>query len=124
MKVIESPVKKWPGTVTLPDYLTVPQAVEWEEAFDNANAILPECEPLSKDKPLSKEQAELIDTRLSAKWLGLLLPGIKACVLEWNLQGLDPDNFPATPKTARIELVAWLIKEIGKLYSGIEIPNA
>jgi len=128
-KTLTSPVKRWPGTVTLPDYLTIPQAMAWEEAFNNSKDLLPEITPViigldNKIPELTKEQKDYVDKKFSSAWANAILPGIMACVTEWNLEGLDKDNFPATPKQSRIELISWLITEISKLYKEAdEIPN-
>lgn len=124
-KVLESPVKRWPGTITIPDFLTIPQAIAWEEAIGNANEILPEAEPFVKDEKLTTSQINRISASWSTKWTSLVLPGIMACVESWNLEGLDHNNFPATPPLSRVKLVAWIVNEIKKLYDEAEeIPNA
>lgn len=127
---IQSPVKRWPGTVTIPEYLTIPQAMAFEDAINNAKELLPEVTPViigedNKFPELTKEQKEYVDVKLSSSWANAVLPGILACVSEWNLEGLDKDNFPATPKVSRIELISWLMGEISKLYNEADkIPNA
>jgi hypothetical protein len=108
-KVIVSPVKKWAGSVTLSDPLTVPQAMAFEESLDLARA--------EENKDLSR-----------AKIASLLLPGICACVEKWELEGLGivtPENYPASPKLSSAMLLSWLVGEISKLYKEAdEIPNA
>jgi hypothetical protein len=57
-----------------------------------------------------------------------ILPGILACVEEWELEGLGRpvtlETFPATPVRASAELVGWLVEEVVKAYRGEEvIPN-
>lgn len=105
MKTITSPVKRFPGTVTLPDYLNVPQATAWEKAQAAAEAI---------DREASTN-AEYI-----AAWVG----GITAVVQVWNLDGFTADPFQTTPRLAVIELMAWLIREITRLYVDDDDPNA
>ena len=123
-KILTSPVKKWPGTITLPDFLTIGQAMKWEEALSKSRDILPECEPFEKDKPLTENQAKRIDKQTTAEALNLILPGILACVESWNLEGLDPNKFPATPLLSRAILVSWIVDEITKLYNEEnEVPN-
>jgi len=123
-KVLTSPVKKWPGTITIPDYLTIPQAMAWEEAFDNARSLLPECEPFKTGEKLTVKQIETINDQTSSKWANAILPGILACVESWNLEGFDPNKFPATPKTSRVILITWILGEITKLYNEAEeVPN-
>lgn len=117
MKVLTSPVKKWPGTITIPDYLTIPQAMAWEEAINNASSILPE--------KTESNLGERVNKSFTSEWASLIIPGIKSCVLEWNLENFDPDNFPATPKLSRIQLLSWIMSEITNLYKEAdEIPNA
>jgi hypothetical protein len=129
-KILESPVKRWPGTVTIPDYLTIPQAIEWEDALSNAKKLLPDVEFDFKDdgsidtSKMKPEYLEFISIANSLKYANEILPGIKACVLEWNLENFDSENFPATPRQARVDLISWLIVEITKLYKEAdEIPN-
>lgn len=134
---IESPVQRWPGTVTLPDYLTFPQAIAWEECLASARQLLPEYVydlPMNEEGKIDnkkltsqqvKQMTEMLSAINSAKYEGELIKGIKECVSEWNLQNFDKDNFPATPRKSRSELVKWLVSEIGKLYNEAdEIPNA
>lgn len=123
-KVLTSPVKRWPGTITIPDFLTIDQAIKWEEAVKRADSILPECEPFKKGEKLTDKQVDNISAKTSAKWVGMILPGILACVESWNI-GIDPNNFPATPPISRIKLISWIMSEISKLYEEEnEIPNA
>jgi len=107
-KILQSPVKKWPGTVTIPDYLNVEQAMAFEEAIEN----------------IKDNKNENINLAITSK----LVPGICACVESWNLEGLQnvsQSNYPATPKLASAELTSWLVSEITKLYQEAEeIPNA
>ena len=108
-KIITSPVKKWPGSVTISDPLTISQAMAFEEAIS-----------------ASKESGDPNFT--SAAYCKILLPGIFACVEKWELAGLEGitlDNFPGTPKIASASLIVWLTTEISKLYrEADEVPNA
>jgi len=130
-KVLTSPVKLWPGTITLPDFLTIPQAMKWEECLENATKLLPEIEFKFKEdgsldlSKLTPEHLKYFNVANSVQYANEVLPGIKACVLEWNLENFDVNNFPATPRKSREDLVKWLISEITKLYKEAdEIPNA
>ena len=110
-KTIISPVKRWPGTVTLADPLSYPQVFAWRDAIQEAQAVEGEAEPD-------------VFTRNSA-----LIPGIVACVESWNLEyfpkAVTPEVFPATPPVSSSRLIAWLVEEIGKLFSEAEeIPLA
>ena len=103
----------------------------WEEALDNARSMLPVVEfPKLEDgsvdtSKLTHEHFDFLNVSQSLKYANAMLPGIKACVSEWNLEGFDPENFPATPRQSRIDLFIWIISEITKLYSEAdEIPNA
>ncbi len=107
-KILTSPVKKWPGEVILSDPLTFPQVFAFEDALGAA-----------------REQGENA-TVLRAN--AALLPGVIACVEEWHLANFPehptPETFPATPARASAQVVAWLVGEIGKLFSEAEeVPN-
>lgn len=129
--IITSPVKRWPGTVTIPDYLTFPQAMAWEEALNNAKNLLPNIDFDRKEdgsidmSKMNPEYLEYFKASRSVKYHKELLPGIMACVLEWNLKNFDSNNFPATPVQSRIDLINWIVSEITKLYKEAdEVPNA
>jgi hypothetical protein len=130
MKTLTSPVKKWPGTIVLPDYLNMTQAIAWEDAIADARSLLPDIEfEYTEDNKidttkLTPEHFKYLSVSQSLKYAEKMLPGILACVSEWNLEGLDAQNFPATPRQARIDLFIWLISEITKLYiDADEVPN-
>ena len=127
---IESPVKRWPGTITLPEYLTIPQAMKWEECLAEARSILPEVEfEFTEDGELDitkikAEHLEYFSIHDSLKYQNKMLPGILVCVSEWNLEGFDSINFPATPRKSRVALFNWIMAEITKLYKEAdEVPN-
>lgn len=107
-KLIVSPVKKWPGTVTLSDPLTLPQSWGFADAITAAREL--------------GEAAQL------SRYNFALLTGVCGCVEKWELQGLPaaitPDNFPATPRNAAAQLCAWLVGEVVQLYQDEDIPNA
>lgn len=107
-KSIASPIKRWPGTVTLSDPLTYSQVFSWEDALAAVQAL---------EQPTQ--------ARLNAA----LLPAILACVEQWQLERFPTaptaGNFPATPAQSAARLIAWLIQEISSLYrEADEIPNA
>jgi len=107
-KIIESPVKRWPGTITLPEYLTYPQVVAFRKAMAEAKGL--------------GDDAQLDVYNYT------LLPGLCACVEAWSIMGL-PDKvtaeiFPATPARASASLLAWLISQVIEIFKDAEeIPN-
>jgi hypothetical protein len=103
-RTISSPVRKWPGTVTLADPLTFPQYLAWKDAIESALGI--------KDDY----------TRHSAA----LLPGLCACVETWGLEGLGaltPETFPASPRRASDALLTWLVREINRGITEADEPD-
>ena len=105
-KVVTSPVKKWPGTVTLADPLSFPQALAFEDAIDAVRAL--------EDPSTQRVNYTL-------------LPAVLMCVEKWELEGLGnpPDPFPATPAQASAQLLAWLVGEVSALFREAEdVPNA
>ena len=103
----ESPVKKFPGHVILPEYLNLPQVRDFEDAIGLENI----------------DEADKKDDRI---WLSVIagkrLPVIFDCVLEWHIEGVpdEPteDTFPMTPIADANELVGWLFGEIRQIWTG------
>jgi len=107
----ESPVKKFPGHVILPEFLTLPQVRLFEDALD----------------------LDDLETKANGKvWMSVIaekrLPVIFACVDEWHIEGVpenpELDTFPMTPIVPAGQLVDWLFSEINKVWIGeIESPK-
>lgn len=108
-KVVTSPVKRWPGTVTLAEPLSFPQFAAWNEAAIAAQAVI-------ERKGYQHE------------FDAAMLPAIRACVEAWDLTGPGAptrDFYPATPRRASEALTAWLIGEISRIATEAdEVPNA
>lgn len=103
-KTIKSPVKEFPGSVEMPDRLTMPQALAFEQSIRDGQAL----------EEASQTQYDVV-----------MVEAICACVEKWELGDLGqlaPDTFPATPRVASAELIAWLYGEIVRLYNP-EVPN-
>jgi hypothetical protein len=96
MKTYESPVEEFPGSVTMPDYLTFPQAVAYEEAIQALSAL---------------------ENPSSAKVDSLLLPAIEQCVEKWDIEGVENGKIPATPRVPSGKLVSWLFGIIRDMYN-------
>jgi hypothetical protein len=109
-KVIQSPIKRWAGTVTIADPLTLPQVELFEAGLEL---------PADADK----------DGRVFLTVLDKpQIPAILACVEKWELSNfpetVTADNFPGTPRKASHDLIAWLFGEIRKVYLGeLDNPN-
>lgn len=107
-KEIQSPVKRFSGTVVLPDALTFPQYRMFSDAIKEFNA--------STENRSLKNQ--------------LMVPGVLACVSEWHLaniapEQLTPETFPSTPYIAVNHLLGWLIMAINALiFEADDSPNA
>lgn len=95
MLTFDSPVARWPGTVSTSDYLTYPQLIEWEKALDEAKR-------LGEDKSV-------------AEFYAAFQPIIWKIVKKWDIAGLDDppalDDFPGSPP-----LMSWLVEVISDLY--------
>ncbi len=102
-KLITSPVDKFPGTVILYNPVPYPAYIEWEKTWE---AIDPE-------QPNSAE--------LQYKLWG----GVRAMVEEWHIEGYDIQNPHIAPnRGAVLNLLSWLVTEIGKVIIGDTDPNA
>ena len=115
-KTITSPSKRWPGSVTLSDPLTLPQAEAIENALDDRRDAVEEAE--------TGEDGRVYFTITDKP----CLPAVIACVEKWELEGfpdvVEVTSFPFSPRNAAHELIKWLFEEIIKIYSGeSEVPN-
>ncbi len=125
MSKLDSPVKRWPGSVTLPDYLTWPQVKAWTAAEAEADRLIAEARAAGRVKQLGEREvltaADTANVRMA--WL----PGVCAIVGDWRLSGLDavtPETFPATPPRSAAKLLTWLIDSISRLFDEEEdAPN-
>jgi hypothetical protein len=98
-KLIHSPVDKFPGDVTLYDPVPYPAYIAWEKSVK-----------FGGEAQDSEKQLALFD-------------GAKAMCEKWDIPNFDIDNPPATPRTAVLNLLAWLVTEIGKVIAGESDPN-
>lgn len=110
-KVIHSQSKRFTGSVTIADPLTIPQAQLIEAGMR-----------LPKD-----------DTQTDGRvWLSVIdanqLPAIIGCVEKWELANIPEkptlETFPASPRVETHKLVDWIFSELTKVYFGeAEVPN-
>lgn len=104
-QVITSPVKRFPGSVTIAQPLTFPQFKAWTRALTGAQEI-------------SRANG------LQSDYDAALLPGLLACVENWGLENVPAaptvESFPATPRQASQKLVAWLVHEIATVANEAE----
>jgi len=103
-KTIVSPVEEFPGTVKLPDRLTMPQVLAFEQSIKDSQAL---------------------ENGTPAEYDAIFLKAIFACVESVELDGYETvseDNFPATPREKSAELIAWMFGSVLKLYNP-EVPN-
>ena len=112
-KVITSPSKRWQGSVTISDPLTLPQV----EAIEAGLEMPRQADDTDKD-------GRVFFTVLDKPHL----PAIFACVEKWELshfpESVTIETFPMSPRKDSHELIAWLFHEIYKVYMGeLEIPN-
>jgi len=111
-RILISPVKKFPGTVKLPEFYTLAQVSAWSDAVQDVMAA-------TDDKG---------NIRRIKKYM-IMLPAILACVEVWQIVGqpdnLTADNFVGTPTSAACDLLQWVDDEIRSIVNGdLEIPNA
>jgi len=103
MPTFTSPVDEFPGTVTFPKRLTMPQALQYEKSVRKAQGL---------EDPTQSEYDMAT------------LPIICDVVVDWNLRDEDgedlgeltPQTFPGSPRSASARLVGWLITELSKVY--------
>lgn len=99
------------GTVTLPDFLTLPQVL----LFEDANGRVREIRAEKSDVSVSRIDAENI-------------PLILSVVTSWQVAGVpekpEINTLPVTPRLASAQMLAQIIREITRMYRGeTDIPN-
>src|SRR5579859_3959016 len=114
---IHSPVKRWPGTVTLPAYLNYPQYRAWIDAARAARSLIEANKPENAAPDASWEYDR-------ADYVHAWLPGIFAVVEAWRLAGLpetlSADTFPLAPEQPAEALFNWLVDGIRVLVSAVD----
>ena len=121
-KVIQSPVKKFPGTVTLSDPLTLPQVVIIDDCLMTRRDFFEEVE--DGDNRVYKLKPGMFWSKSDS----LEVAAIVQCVDEWSLKGfpekVTAETFPGSPRSASQAVINWLLTEIMNVYQGeTEIPN-
>ena len=114
-KVIKSTIKRWPGTVTIADPMTMPQVLAVEKALIDSRDFIEERKD-GKTYLKAKTMPGSIDApRLEA---------VIACVESWDLKDFQSDPIQCTPRDDSRDLISLLFSEILNIYNGeIEIPN-
>ena len=109
-KVITSPSKRWPGTVTIADPLNMAhvdaleKAMSWPDDVQDGKPILYTV----MDKPA--------------------VSALLVCVEAWNLENFPSpptaETFPFSPRKDSHDLIQWIFEEIRQVYLGEQlIPN-
>lgn len=112
-KVITSPVKRFPGTVTLSDPFTLEQAIAWELAQIAANDLTVEVE-----RPGGKKGFDLRKGAVEGQRIQAYIPAFRVVVEAWNLENFSPDPWTATPIGDMYRLTSWLLDEVRRVYFG------
>ena len=100
-KTFVSEFKRWPGSVTFYDPLTLPQVVAFQEATYAASRI---------ENATAKQHQQV------------LLPAILTCVERWEIEGVeaDADKFPASPMAETDRFFSWLYGSLISIAVGSE----
>lgn len=104
-RAVESPVKRWPGKIWLPDTLNFAQYLAWKQAVQKAEAL---------------GEVTIENAAVQPEMSLALLPGLLACVERWELSGTFPatvtvETFPAAPRTASIKLLTAVTLAVNQL---------
>ena len=115
-RVLNSPVARWPGSITLSDPLDISQVMAIDEAKDAEYDVKP-------SKAMSAIRGE--DLVWTSGLDHARLPAILVCVEKWELENFSVEpKFPATPRNESHQLVDFLWKELQKIYDGeVAVPN-
>jgi hypothetical protein len=98
----DSPVKRYPGYVIMPDYFSWGQMIAWDECVTRAGA------------------AEGTLPRMAAQ-----ADGVLSMVEEWHITGIaeKPTALPASPVRPAAELMGWVIGLINSMIVEAESPD-
>jgi hypothetical protein len=101
-KRYDSPVKRYPGYIVMPDYFTWEQMVSWDNCVTKAGAV------------------EGTLPRMAAQAGGVLF-----MVEEWHITGIAerPTALPASPVRPAAELIGWIIGIINSMIVEAENPD-
>jgi len=113
MKLIESPVKRWPGTIGLRENLYLPETTAIMDVLEEIGFF-------------GHDEGEGFTIQLKDHLK--LIPAILVCIEEWNLEGLErptgADDFPGNPLSDVSRLASWLFNEVADIViSGDTVPN-
>jgi len=104
-KTIKSPVDEFPGKITLPDFLTMPQVLLYERGISESLVLIEqEANPSEIDS--------------------VILPAICEIVEEWDIGGdywpdeaIGPGNFPGSPRIPSSNFLGWVMQEVREIYN-------
>lgn len=113
MKIVTVDFPPFVGTVVMPDYLTLPQVLAYEDAND-------EIRELRETQPAKASLSRMNSINIAV---------ILSIVTEWKVsgipEGVTAETFPFTPRLQSAKMLAQLTREITAIYTGeIDIPNA
>ena len=112
MRKIESPIKRWAGWIELPDYLTLPQIIAWNDAFETARQFTTERK---RDETTGKIVRAVTD---APNYYHAMLRGVCPIVVKWELNGgvqFTAETFPATPIKSAQALARWVVDAVADL---------
>jgi hypothetical protein len=104
-KKIDSPVKRFPGSMTLSDPLTFPQSIAFAKGIKEAREL------------------EVNNREDFYEYVKLAVPAVAVCVESWDIEGvgdLTPDTFPSTPRDSAPELLGWIVGAVTALFRETE----
>lgn len=106
-KTITSPVKEFPGTITLKQPLMMEEALALEEAIDQVREMQKTYK--AEGKKLSRIKTDAI-----------YIPALCLCIEKAEIAGLDehPQKIPFTPRLASARFISWLVNELMTIYIG------
>jgi len=120
-RIIECPIARYRGSITLPDYLNYEQFVMWEVSQREAGEMFTYA---------SGKATGFVKGRVLSDLRAVKIPAILRIVEKWELENFPAnptlENFPATPAVSAARLYEWLLEEISKIFAedDTEIPNA
>lgn len=104
-KIIESPIKEFPGTVEIFKPVPYPEFITWEKRITESHEALNSV--LNKEGRFTQGEGEVMT------WTA-----IQGMIQNWNIENFDIANPTADPRVPVMSLMTWLVREIRKVING------
>lgn len=109
MRIVKSPVERWPGTVTFKEPIPLSDVIALEKAMREA-------------RKLTDEKGIITEEYTIGEYHQIIVPSLRGCIEEYDIPGLDLDKWPGAPKSDAVDFTSWVITQVMSIYAGEVVP--